>query len=302
MSLKPMNKADRNDGARNPVFWAGVGVVAVTVAATYWSSLAGLAGRWWNEADYIHGFLVAPFAALMLWLRRDMLPGAEARGSLWAIAFLVLAAAMRMVSSYYYYDLLDPLSLIPCLAGIALFAGGWKALRWAWPGVVFLVFMLPLPGFLATLMSHPLQRFATRASLFVIQTIGIPAVAEGNVIHLSDSQIGVEEACNGLHNMMLFLAVCVGVAFIIRRSVAEKIIIVASAAGIALVANVIRITVTAILNEYASHHVASTVYHGLVGFFMMPLAVVLLWLELAYLSRVFVNRTDTDFQPLTTDL
>jgi exosortase len=153
---------------------------------------------------------------------------------------------------------------------------------------VFLVFMVPLPGFLAGLLGHPLQRFATIASTFVIQTLGIPVVAEGNVLCLSDSKIEVADACNGLRNMMLFLAVCVGVAFLMRRSVAEKIIIVVSAAGIALAANLIRITVTAILHQAASHAVANNLYHDLAGLFMMPLAVVLLWLELAYLRRVFV--------------
>ena len=118
-----------------------------------------------------------------------------------------------MASSYYYYDLLDPASLVPCLAGLTLFVGGWKAIRWAWPSIVFLVFMVPLPGFLANLMGGPLQRLATVASTFLIQTIGISAVAEGNVISLADSQIGVAEACNGLRNMMLFLAVCVGLVF-----------------------------------------------------------------------------------------
>ena len=75
--------------------------------------------------------------------------------------------------------------------------GGWKSLRWAWPSIVFLVFMIPLPGFLANLMGGQLQHVATVASTFVIQTIGISAVAEGNVIYLQISQIGVAEALTG---------------------------------------------------------------------------------------------------------
>ena len=38
-----------------------------------------------------------------------------------------------------------------------------------------------------------------------------------------------------------------------------------------------------------SHHeMANTTYHDLAGWFMMPLAVVLLWIELAILRRIFV--------------
>ena len=201
-----------------------------------------------------------------------------------------------MASSYYYYDLLDPASLVPCLAGLTLFVGGWKAIRWAWPSIVFLVFMVPLPGFLANLMGGPLQRLATVASTFLIQTIGISAVAEGNVISLADSQIGVAEACNGLRNMMLFLAVCVGLALISRRTPIEKVIIVFSSALIALLANIVRIAATAILHATVSHQAATHLYHDLAGWFMMPLAVVFLWLELAYLNRVFVREDATDPQ------
>ena len=93
---------------------------------------------------------------------------------------------------------------------------------------------------------------------------------------------------------MLFLTVCVGMVFISRRSAIEKIIIVLSAPVIALLANVVRITLTAVLNTLVSHHAGTTLYHDLAGCLMMPLAVVFLWLELAYLSRVFVANTTSE--------
>ena len=306
-------------GRRNEMgMWAGVALLTAVVAATYWSALAGLAGRWFSDADYVHGPFVPLFAAVLLWHRREILgatqrvhgreQGAGGRelaaswqgtagwGSLCGLLLLAIAGAMRMASSFYYYALLDPASLIPCLAGLTLFVGGWKCFRWAWPAILFLIFMIPLPGFVANLMGGPLQRLATVASTFLIQTIGISAVREGNVISLADSQIGVAEACNGLRNMMLFLTVCVGLVLISRRSAVEKAIIVLSSAAIALLANVVRIAATAILHETVSHAVATTLYHDLAGWFMMPLAVVFLWLELAYLNHVFPNKTTSDIE------
>jgi exosortase len=283
--------------------WAAAAVLTTIVVATYWSALAELVYRWYHDSEYVYGFLVPVWAAVLLWYRRRMLPGAVTPGHspvwrgepgcLWGLPLLAVAGAMRMVSSYYYYTLLDPVSLVPCLAGLTLFAGGWKALRWAWPSIVFLVFMVPLPGFLATRMGGRLQDLATIASTFVIQTIGISAVAEGHVICLADSQIGVAEACNGLRNMMLFLTVCVGFVFISRRTVIEKAIIVLSCPLLALLANVVRISATAVLHQI-NHQVAAEFWHNLAGAFMMPVAVVFLWLELAYLSRVFVHQATSE--------
>jgi exosortase len=290
----PSSRSEPARHGRSLAGWAVAALLGALVVATYAPALAGLLGRWQSDPDYVHGFLVPLFSGFLLWHRRAMLPGVEFRGSLWGLPLLAIAAAMRMASSYYYYDLLDPASLIPCLAGLTLFVGGWQALGWAWPSIAFLVFMVPLPGFVAVQLGQPLQRVATVAGTFVIQTVGIPAVAEGNVILLSDSRIGVAEACNGLRNMMLFLAVCVAMSFVIRRTTIEKVIIVLSAAGIALIANLVRIAATAILHEVASHEAAKTLYHDLAGWFMMPLAVVLLWLELAYLRRVFVAEKVAD--------
>jgi exosortase len=255
---------------------------------SYAACLAGLAGRWWSDPDYLHGFLVPIFAAYLLWSRREMFRGLQSQGSRWGLALLGICAAMRWASAYYYYELLDPASLIPGLAGLVLFLGGWKVLRWSAPSIAMLVFMIPLPGFLATLMAHPLQRMATIASTYMIQTVGVPAVAEGNVISLGDSQIGVAEACNGLRNMMLFIAVCSALAFMMKRPLLERAIIMLSAVPIALIANLVRITATAVLHSMSHHDLANTTYHDLAGWFMMPLAVVLLWVELAILRRVFV--------------
>jgi exosortase len=266
----------------------GWGLLAVVAVVSFWGAITELVGRWWNDPDYLHGFLVPVFAGYLLWRRREMLAGLSPRGSWWGLALLAVAGVMRCASAYYYYELLDPAAIIPCLAGLALFIGGWKGLQWAGPSIAFLVFMIPLPGFVATLMGYPLQRTATIASTYVIQTIGVPAVAEGNVIQLGDSQIGVAEACNGLRNMMLFLAVGTAVALTVKRSPLEKAIIILSSAPIAVIANIIRITATAVLHSLAQHQLADTTYHDLAGWFMMPLAVLLLWGELAILRRIFV--------------
>lgn len=285
---RPLKLFGRKAGRLTFAFWSGLAALTVAFAVSYWNSSRNLVERWWYDPDYLHGFLVPIFAIFLLWHRRDMLVGLLPRGNALGIGLIGLSACMNWASAYYFYELLEPASLIPCLAGLALFLGGWKALQWAAPSILFLVFMIPLPGFAATLMGHPLQRVATIASTYTIQTIGVPAVAEGNVISLGEQQIGVAEACNGLRNMMLFIAVASAVAFVIKRPWFEKIIVIASAAPIAVIANVVRITVTAVLHSMSHDQLANTMYHDLAGWFMMPLAVAMLWIELAILRRVFI--------------
>ena len=269
------------------------GALAVLVLGTYGSSLATLVGRWWNEPDYIHGFLVPIFSGVVLWDRRDMLQSGSLRvGPLAVICgglLFAACAAMRWASAYLVYGLADPLSLIPCLMAVALFVGGWRTLRWSAPAIAFLFFMVPLPSFVAGALSHPLQRMGSLAGAYILQVLGFPTYAAGNVIHMPDAQLGVVEACSGIRMMMLFFAVCCGAAVLMKRSPLEKVIVVLSAVPIAVTANVLRIVVTGILHQTAGHELADKVFHDLAGFFMMPTAVVLLWIELGLLSRLLTN-------------
>ena len=80
------------------------------------------------------------------------------------------------------------------------------------PAVLYLVFMVPLPGFLGRAMSQSLQSIATQSSVFSLQLLGVPAVAQGNVIHLSDQTLGVAEACSGLRMLYAIFPLPLGSA------------------------------------------------------------------------------------------
>jgi exosortase len=203
----------------------------------------------------------------------------------------VLAAGigLRLVGAYYYFVWIDAISLLPCLAGLWLLVGGKLAWRWSWPAIAFLAFMIPLPYSLSVTLAGPLQRFATVASTFALQTMGLPAVAEGNVILLNEAEIGIVEACSGLRMLVIFFALSTGVALVIRRPLWEKLVIAASAVPIALVVNVIRISVTGVLHETVGSEVANAVFHDLAGWLMMPMALGILWVELRYLKHLVLE-------------
>jgi exosortase len=209
--------------------------------------------------------------------------------SWWGLAFVAAGEALRLLGARYYVQWFEMLALLPSLAGIALLVGGWRALRWAAPAIAFLFFMVPLPYRVEHALGAPLQSIATRASTYALQTLGLPAVAEGHVILLGEStRIGVVEACNGLGMLFMFLAYAVAVVLVVPRSWVDKLVLVLSAIPIAVAANVARITVTGWLYEVASDELAEAVYHDLAGWLMMPLALAAFYLVLTLLSNLFV--------------
>jgi exosortase len=277
------------------LLWAAL---AVGLAWSYWPTLEGMAGRWANDPQYSHGYVVPVFALVVLWSRRDRLPSGPRRPSWWGLGFVLAGAVLRLAGAYVSFAWLDAASLLPTLAGLCLLAAGWPALRWAWPAVAFLVFMLPLPYQLETGLAHPLQRLATQASTYTLQTLGLPAVAQGNVIDVDGLKIGVLGACSGLGMLATFFALATAVALVVRRPLWQRVTLVVSAAPIGVLMNLARITATGVLLCTAGSDVAKLVYHDLAGWLMMPLALGVLGLELWFLARLFVPVPSTGPVPL----
>jgi exosortase/archaeosortase family protein len=174
--------------------------------------------------------------------------------------------------------------------------------------------MVPLPFSLETALRDPLRRIGTKASTYLMQTVGLPAFADGNrheiLVGGMTHRIGVTEACSGLSMLMIFAALSAAVAVVIRRPLWERAVILASALPIALVANVLRITVTGMmiyaldgrdvylglggfaLIDMSGGEFAQTFFHDWAGWLMMPLALALMWIELQIMQRMIIVEDD----------
>ena len=155
-------------------------------------------------------------------------------------------------------------------------------LRWAWPALVLLAFVLPMPQRLETALSSPLRGLATAASAYIMQTVGLPAFAQNNTIVLDDATIGVVDACSGLGMIMTMIPLTLFVCFITKRPAWQKITIFVSALPIALADNVVRIALTGILQAMWGARAANFFHDQLAGWLMFPAA--WLWCGWSYAS------------------
>lgn len=205
------------------------------------------------------------------------------------VALVAGALCVRFVAAEYGIYPLDQLSFIPAIFGVFIMVGGFDVVRWAWPGLGFLIFMFPLPNVLERPVLGGLQKFATIASTFVLQTLGMAAFRQGNLISIPGADsLNIAEACAGLRMGTIFAAMAVFMVFIIERPWWDKFVILLSAIPIALLVNIIRITVIGLLYWVVGegNHIAQKLSHDWAGLFMMVLALGFLWLELQILERL----------------
>jgi exosortase len=248
-----------------------------------------MAWRWGQDPSYSHGYLVPAFALYLLWMRRRQLFAQDVRPTSLGLLLLGGAVALRLAGAYFHYSYLDQLSLLPCIAGLLTLALGRAAFAWSWPAIAFLMFMVPLPYTWSLAMSGPMQGIATASSTFLLQALGRPAIAEGNLIQLNEVELGIVEACSGLRMLVVFFALSTAVAMLIRKPLWEKIVVAFSAIPIALVSNILRITVTGLLCEVISDVAGRKQCDEVVGYFMMPVGLMFLGLEWLVLRKLLVE-------------
>jgi exosortase len=282
---------DRTPGAIP--FSAIVAAVAVVVSLV-WSFLPNwlsLYSTWRHDDNYSYGFLVTPISIWIGWNRRAKLDRSWIKPRFWALIPLVALLAIRYVLFERNEIWIETVLLLPIIVAIVALVGGLRLVLWAWPSLLFLAFMFPLPTRVNGILSTRLQGIATIASCWTLQLLGRPVISEGNVIYMGSETLEVARACNGLSMLLTFIALIVAVSLLIERPLWQRFILLLSSIPIALVSNIIRITVTALCYTIFGHAIVEKYAHDVAGWLMMPLALVFVWIELALMDWLVIEET-----------
>ncbi len=277
----------------------GLSIALTTLSLLiYGWSFVFLAERW-NDPENQHGYLVLPVAAVIMWLRRARLDLDRVRpqfvlGMVALVGSLVLRHALYSLNE----QLAEAGTVTFVLGSLVLAFGGWRTLIWAAPVLVLTFLMLPMPYDLSVKLALPLQTVATIGSCWVLQTFGLPAIAEGHTIIIESYQLEVAQACSGLRMLQTFTFLIAAVVLVVDRPIWEKACLVLSIVPISLISNIIRISVTAwcyqnseldFMINFIGWFGYDSIFkftHDFAGYFMMPIALALVWLELTILEFV----------------
>jgi exosortase len=265
----------------------------LVLGLVYIPNFRDLSSYWLSDPNYTHGPLVIPIAAIILWRRfstttEKLTPNANAR-AYWGLLFLAVVLALRVIAYEENMQWSEDATLVPAIACLTWIFGGWPLLRLAWPALAFLLFMFPLPQAINNLISLPLQQIATAGSCFLLQLSGIWVIQDGNTIHLTTQtheieRLEVAAACNGLSMLMTLAATVTATIILIPLPNWKRVVVLLSAVPIALVSNILRIVATGWCYSYIAGPTLKKWSHDVSGWFMMPLALVLILLELGILS------------------
>jgi exosortase len=284
-----VHAASGEEGVSVNIRWTIVGLAVLFAGFVwaYWPTLCEIVFQWVAQPDYSHGFLVVPLALFFLWSRRAQFPHDAIHPSFFGVLLLLFACGLRVAAGVLFLGPLDGWTIPIWIAGAVWLIAGWKCLLWCLPAIIFLWFMVPIPYTAESWLSVPLQALATKLSTMCLVMLGQPALAEGNTIWLGEQQLFVEEACSGLRIFVGIFALAFAFALFSKWSWWQKALALIAALPVAIVANVGRVVVTALLYQFASGDAARHFSHDLSGLATIPFAAALFWLFLVFLDRLF---------------
>jgi exosortase len=237
-------------------------VGGLILAPLYTPTLRDLADAWWTHPYAGHGPWVPAFSAFFLWTNRARIRAAVSPGHAIGLAVILLALGLLFAGRSIESLLLQGVSVVMCLAGMVLWIFGPRTLQAAAFPVAFLLLMLPLPNPVVSAVTQDLQLFAARTAGAALDLLDVPFFLDGVLIQLPGITLTVATVCNGLRFLSGLLVLTIAFAQVSQRSLPRKLILVASAIPIAILANAVRVATIALAVYYIGPSAAQGFIHN----------------------------------------
>jgi exosortase B len=254
----------------------------------YWWAFNGI----WQTDDQAHGLIVLVVTVGLVWLRSRALLAAEPRPAYvvgWSV-FLV-GLLTYLLGRALEISILFLGSQIPVLLGALLIVGGWPAVRTLWFPLVYIVFMVPLPGTLVDALTGPLKQWVSVIAEDLLYAAGYPIARDGVMLTIGQYQLLVADACSGLNSMFSLSALGLLYMYIVARaSVLHNAIMLASILPVAFAANIVRVLVLILVTYHLGDEAGQGFLHGASGIVLMIAALLFLFLLDAVLAMVIRTR------------
>jgi exosortase B len=169
-------------------------------------------------------------------------------------------------------------SQIPVILGALLITLGTKAARALWFALFFLLFMIPLPGFVVDAVTGPLKQYISVIAEQVLYAAGYPIARSGVMLTVGQYQLLVADACSGLHSMFSLSAMGLLYLYLMQHtSRARNLIIMAVILPIAFAANIVRVMVLILVTYHLGDEAGQGFLHGFAGIMLFVIGLLFLF-------------------------
>lgn len=242
-------------------------------------TVVNLGKQTWSTELGAHGPIVV---ATGLWLlHHEGLRFAKARAAMpWAplLALLLPAAAIYIFGRAYDFISLEVFGLYVIMLSFLLrLFGAQEVKRLAFP-LLYLGFVIPLPGWLLDRVTAPLRLFVSQTAEWLTASLGYPVARQGVSLVVAQYQLLVEDACAGMNSLVGLTAVSLFYIYLIRKaSWRYALLLVALVLPVAVLVNIIRVLALILITYHYGDEAAQGFLHGTTGMVLFSMALLIVF-------------------------
>lgn len=261
------------------LWWPVVIGLLVLYVPTYWDLSNGI----WNSEEQAHGPIVLIVALYLLWAQRAYLVPATLPGgddSRPILGWFVLSFGLLIYALGRSQEILlfEVGSQIPVLLGALLITLGMRPVRALWFALFFLLFMVPLPGFVVDAATGPLKQHVSEIAEHLLYAMGYPVARSGVTLTVGQYQLLVADACSGLHSMFSLSAMGLLYLYLMQHgSWLRNGLLIASILPIAFCANIVRVMILVLVTYHLGDEAGQGFLHGFAGILLFVVALLFLF-------------------------
>ncbi|MGE5616234.1 MAG: exosortase, partial [Bacillota bacterium] len=257
--------------------WAAWLAVALGLAVLYFPTYVAFAHGIWRDDAYAHGPIVLAIVAWLVWRDREALLAPADPAPVAGTLLLALGLALEIVGRSQSIALFEGASHLPVIAGLLVLLGGFAAVRrFAFP-LLFLLFLVPVPGFILDAITAPLKVLVSGSVEGLLRLMGHDVERSGVVLAIGGHQLLVADACSGLNSIYSLFAMGLLYSHVTQpRGGARIATLLLAVVPIAIVANILRVLALVLVTLSFGEEAAQGFLHGLAGLLVFVAAFALL--------------------------
>jgi len=185
------------------------------------------------------------------------------------VAFYVPGRALNII----YFEVF---AFIPMMIGVVALIGGWPLLNKLKFPLFFMIFMVPIPGFVVDPLSQFVKLHISIATSEILWFFGYPIGHTGVVLSIGPYQLLVADACAGMRTLFMLEAMGIFYLNVVRHtSLMRNITLGLLIVPISFAANMLRVLFLALITYHFGDEVGQGYLHGFAGLVLFVIALIL---------------------------
>lgn len=287
---------------RKYVFWTSI-LIILTVS--YLPVFSFYAKQHWSalnlQGAYSHAPLTVVLIAFLIWRQRKKLcvpkwvsprPG--------SLAWLTIGVALKVFGDVQGLVVLQGMSLIPVMLGLVQLYGDASTARALRFPILFLFFIIPLPGAAIDALTLPLVQITTDSVAAALPYFNIDVVKTGHVLTVNAH--GLEEfheiimapECSGIRSFVSLLALSCLFTHLQGQSLGHSTVLVLTTIPLVILGNCIRVILTVLMIVNVSPETAENFFHWSSGLLIFIITILGLLLVNTLLRAIAGRRALAD--------